>query len=413
MKNDVLILRELAHNYHALANQPSKKEKIKLHTAVNDLKAVRPVVLIDELPWSELNFDDQLTLKCVNPVFRKYEDMFRKTLYRHQYFPADSIVRPFVAVSKKINHSSIGIEVEENTVSTRQENHIISHEYHDCIQSEADLEKLKNIVVTYDEKETMQEFELIANAIGDILPVEIKGIDYVYASNWDLISRYRGVTNLLIDLAERPEFMHKTVSKMTDIFLNKMEQYEALGLLDTPPIQLHCTCADTSDLPGKDFDGKNIKLKHIWGRGMAQIFSSVSKDMHDEFDIVYMKKILEKCGLAYYGCCEPLDKKIDIVEKIKNLRKISITPWADVTGSAEIIGKKYVLASKPNPSSVAVNHIDEQALRKEISVILDAVKRNNCSCDIVLKDISTCNHNPENIFKWEKIVMELVETAYN
>jgi hypothetical protein len=100
---------------------------------------------------------------------------------------------------------------------------------------------------------------------------------------------------------------------------------------------------------------------------------------------------------------------MDIVEQIPNLRKVSITPWADVTIAAEAIGTKYVLASKPNPASVAVDKLDHDNLKKEITTILDACKRNSCNCDIVLKDISTCCFRPENIFEWERIVMELVK----
>ncbi|NLA84494.1 MAG: hypothetical protein GX854_08265 [Clostridiales bacterium] len=76
--------------------------------------------------------------------------------------------------------------------------------------------------------------------------------------------------------------------------------------------------------------------------------------------------------------------------------------------AAEAIGRKYVLSAKPNPASVAVPVIDKYNLRKEIKKILDACTKNNCSCDIVLKDISTCRKRPENIFEWEQTVMETV-----
>ena len=63
----------------------------------------------------------------------------------------------------------------------------------------------------------------------------------------------------------------------------------------------------------------------------------------------------------YYGCCEPLDRKIDIVRKLPNLRKISITPWADVKRAAEQMGSDFVMARKPNPAMVAVPELDEAA----------------------------------------------------
>ena len=110
----------------------------------------------------------------------------------------------------------------------------------------------------------------------------------------------------------------------------------------------------------------------------------------------------------YYGCCEPLDKKIDIVEKLPHLRKVSITPWADVDVAAEAIGSRYVMANKPNPAAVSVK-LDEDALRREIGRTLAAVKRNGCSCDIVLKDISSAGNDLNNLVRWERIVMEMVE----
>ncbi|MCD6321679.1 MAG: hypothetical protein J7L77_01515 [Clostridiales bacterium] len=199
--------------------------------------------------------------------------------------------------------------------------------------------------------------------------------------------------------------MHRIVRRLTAFQLDTFNQYEKLGLLDTDNYNLHCTPGLTNDLPVKE---NGITRKDIWGRGAAQIFASVSPSMHNEFDIDYMIETVGQCGLSYYGCCEPLDTKIDIVERIPNLRKISITPWANVNIAAEAIGKKYVLSSKPNPAKVAVSRLDKDDLRREIKEILDACKRNNCSCDIVLKDISSCNGKPENIFEWEQIVMEMV-----
>ena len=99
-------------------------------------------------------------------------------------------------------------------------------------------------------------------------------------------------------------------------------------------------------------------------------------------------------------------QKIDIIE-IPNLRKIGVTPWADVNGGGNH-RKKYVVSSKPNPAAVGVEKLDKDALKREIQNILDACKRNGCSCDITLKDISTCRNRPENIFEWEQTVMEMV-----
>ena len=56
---------------------------------------------------------------------------------------------------------------------------------------------------------------------------------------------------------------------------------------------------------------------------------------------------------------------------------------------------------------------EEENLKKEIGTILDACIKNKCSCDIVLKDISTCKKRPQNIFEWEQTVMEMVSKYYD
>jgi hypothetical protein len=405
---DKKILRKLAYQYFEIANSSRNMENIELHKAVNDLRQIRPVVLIDEIPWHEMNINNELTLQCSDPYLRSVEWFFRSNIYKNKYIPADMIVTPFVPVQKVMHSSGNGISIEEEILETDKENPIVSHKFNDVLATEEDLAKLRTPVITYDKEETMRRFNQVGEILGDILPVRLSGVGYFAFGPWDEVSRYRGVTNLLMDLVERPEFMHRIMRKLTDISLSYLDQLEDLDLLDNNAYSLHCTPIHTDDLPGKGFNDEKVTRKDIWGRGVAQIFGSVSKQMHDEFDITYMIEVLGRCGLVYYGCCEPLDRKIDIVSKIPNLRKISITPWADVNVAAEAIGDRYVLSSKPNPSSVAVPVLDKDNLRKEIGTILDACRRNNCSCDIVLKDISTCHNRPENIFEWEQTVMEMV-----
>ena len=406
MNREETLLRTLAWEYACAAHNEKHMQARTLHTAVNDLKMIRPVVLIEEIPFHELNFDGSLTLLCEDPDLRGAEDWFRRQLFKWKHFPADMILPPYFPVPKIVHSTGIGIEVEEHTIATEAENNIISHEYFDQLAEPEDLEKLTPPVISYDKEETMRRYEKLANVFGDILPVRVVGHNS-YITMWDEIARYRGVTPLLMDLIERPEHSHAIVSKLAEFEKSKAAQMEALGLFEIQPLEIHCTSALTSDLPG-EYDGGIVKRSQVWGRGMAQIFGSVSKDMHEEFDINYMKEIMEPFGLVYYGCCEPLDKKVDIVEKIPHLRKISITPWADVDNAAEVIGNRYVIANKPNPALVATATLDEDAVRQTIKRTLDACKRNGCSADIVLKDISTVSHNVQNLIRFEQIAMELV-----
>ena len=190
-----------------------------------------------------------------------------------------------------------------------------------------------------------------------------------------------------------------------------MEQYEQLGLLDYDIPDLHCTPPYTSDLPAKDYDGGKVRLKDIWMRSMAQLFSSISPELHEEFDLAYSKPLFEKCGLVYYGCCEPLDNKIDLLKKIPNMRKIGVSPWSNVESCAEQIGGDYVYARKPNPALVAVK-TDPEEVRKDISRTIEACLKHGCPYEFVLKDISTVSYRPENLIIWEQTVRETIDSYY-
>ncbi len=400
---DLEKVREIAKKYTELANTPENKEKIALYKSVNDMHMIRPVVLVDELPWNEIS-DPMLVCECEDPFLRGYEYYFRNQMFRHANFGCDMYLNPVLGVGKWISHSSIGVGVQEITIGNGG---IASHRYTDQFENDEDIEKLKDVTVTYNEEGTMQTFERVSEIFGDIMPVKITGAETGYGLGhkpWDDISVWRGVENLLIDLVERPEFMHALVSRLTDIFVDIIRQYDELNLFQPNQIYIHSTCASTDYFDNHGLNPERVHSKDVWGRGLAQIFAEVSVDMHDEFDTQYMKRAMEPFGLVYYGCCEPLDKKIDILKQIPNLRKISITPWANVDDAAEKIAGHYVIASKPNPAFVAGDG-DIEAARAEIRRIIAACKRNNCSCDIVLKDISTIGGKIDNLRRWSEMAM--------
>lgn len=407
MTHDEKILRELAMELAVAANDSVNMKRKELHKSVVDLHMVRPVVLIDELPWNELNNNGELTSRCEDPYLKSVETHIRQTLYRWKHFQADMVIPPYLKVGKVIHSTGMGFDLMEETISTDSANNIVSHKFIDQMDDESCLELLHNEEITYDKDESERRYQLVSNILGDIMPVKLAGNQWIFDTLWDDIAQLHGVENTLVDLLIRPEYMHEIAEKLTTIFLDKVRQYENLNLFDGYQDTVHCTTAYTDHLPSKSFDGTHLKAKDVWGRGAAQVFSSVSPAQRDEFDIAYMRRAMEPFGLVYYGCCEPLHNQIDIVSKIPNLRKISVTPWADFDIAAEQIGKKYVVAAKANPASVAVANMDEAAVRSEITHIFDACYRNGCAFDLVLKDVSSVARHPENLVKWEKIAMDI------
>ena len=175
-------------------------------------------------------------------------------------------------------------------------------------------------------------------------------------------------------------------------------------MIDPIPGELHCTPGQVSGLAGSG-------LKATWFRGGAQGFGSISPAMHEEFELRYIRPLAERFAYTYYGCCEPLDKKVDILRSIRNLRKVGVSPWADVNVMAEQLQGDYVYSRKPNPAFVAVR-TDPEQIRKETEEVVKACIRNGCPCDITLKDISTVNHRPENLIVWAQTVSDVLDQYY-
>lgn len=403
------ILRPLAVRVREIATPRHCARMSSLYNSLNALTPQRPVVLIDELPWNQLEAaSDFLKPRCQGEFERAVETRLRRLIYRWDNFRCDMLVEPCYTIPHAVRVGSIGVDVEEDTLQYDRGNHIVSHAYHDMIPDEAALDRLHNPSIDVDAAEDARNVERLEELFGDILPIRLAGgMNPGHFSPWDDIAMLRGAEPMLMDLADRPEFMHAIVRKLTDIALYKLDMAEKLGLIDPYQALIHCTPGLAPELPGR-IEGGRATRQNIWGRGAAQIFASVSPAMHEEFDIAYAREYFKDFGLVYYGCCEPLDRKIDIVRKLPNLRKISITPWADVKRAAEQMGGDFVMARKPNPALVAVPELDEDALRREIGYTLNVCRANGVPVEFVLKDVSSCGYNPDNISRWAEIVMGMV-----
>ena len=78
-------LKALAGELAAVAAMPVHKEKAGLWRKLNDLESARPMVWINEIPWHEMNVDDELTLRTANPWARELETRLRRTLYQWRH----------------------------------------------------------------------------------------------------------------------------------------------------------------------------------------------------------------------------------------------------------------------------------------------------------------------------------------
>jgi hypothetical protein len=408
---DRQILRRLAERYAEIAQLDIQQERMDRYYKTNAMEDVRPVVLIDEVPWGEIR-DEALTNVCA-PELAWLETRLRHTLYQWEHFQVDLVVPPVFHVGKHRRLlRGIGIEVRDEQIKGDTGAYISAHAYKDQLQTEDDLAKLHDPEIVYDKAATEQALALAEEVFAGIMGVELSAGGALQYNIWDRIATFRGVDSLLLDLAIRPDFMHKTARRFMEIAKSEFRQLEEQELLDPHQVLLHCTPACTRELPASDFDG-HVRPRDVWGRCAAQIFDSVSPNMHDEFDLVYNQELFGDCGLLYYGCCEAMDRKIDILRKrFKNLRKISITPWADPQLAADNMGGDFVMAAKPNPAFVAMRQFNPEPVEQEIARYCEACREHGTTVEFVLKDISTIANNPENLTQWAATVNATIDRYY-
>ena len=146
----------------------------------------------------------------------------------------------------------------------------------------------------------------------------------------------------------------------------------------------------------------------MWGCSNAQIFSEVSPEMHWEFALKHDLRWLARWGLIYYGCCEPLDRKIDILRRIPNLRKISVSPWCKTERVVEQIGARLRHEPQAEPGDLGRRRWHPERARQDLGDFLEKA-RGRCHVELIMKDISTVRYQPQRLWEWAAIAMEIAE----
>jgi len=405
-KHDIKILRDLALQVAEIAALPIQEEKRRLWRKLNGLKPERPMVMIDQVCWNEMNINDELTLKCHDKECRGYEQTLRRIIYQWKHFPVDMVVEPFILVRKAVHNTGFGIKVIEETAISDPTSSVVAHKFINQFKTEADLEKIKTPRIWHDEKETERRLAVAHELFDGILEVRPWGVD-PYLSLWDPIATWMGVEEALYALIDKPDFMHRLVGKMTDGYLAMLDQLEEQGLLCQPQTTIHCTGAYTDELPAPGYNPARPRTKDIWMFGLAQMFATVSPAMFKEFEVDYTSRICKRFGLVYYGCCDPLHDKMAEVRLIPNVRKVSMSPWVNEERGAAEIGRDFVYSRKPNPAMLASDHFEPDAVREHLMTTLRICKRYGCPLEFILKDISTVRYQPQRLFEWARIAMEV------
>jgi hypothetical protein len=403
-ERDRTIVRDLAKQVAETADLPIMAERRDMWRRHNRLERVRPMVLVfPEGSWRELL--PQSDLRCQDAAARGVEWNLRSRLYYRDHLHDDTVIEKEWVVHKVVRNSGWGLAAQRKPSTTATG----AWAFDPVIETAADLKKLRFPVVEHDEAATERNLAWAQDLLGDILTVRLKGVSHISFHLMNLYTGWRGLEEVFWDMHENPNMLRDAMAFLEEGHRDIIQQYQDQNLLSLNNDATYHSSGGvgyTDALPQPDYDPGRIRPCDMWASAEAQEMDPVSPEMHEEFILQYERRLLEPFGLNGYACCDDLTRKLDLVFRIPNIRRISIAPFADVEACAEQLRGDYIFSWKPKPSFL-VGTFDDDKVRAYIRHTLDVAR--DCVLEMILKDTHTCENRPERFTRWTEIARELVE----
>ena len=398
------VLRHLAGRVSEHAARSIEDEKRKLWYRHNALEPTRPLIFCDpENGWNEIITDADL--ECRVELAREWEMILRKEIFWGESMRDDRVIEPYFTVPYVYEESDWGMH--ETKIGGENGG---SYVWEAPLKSYDDMDKLHPPKVTVDYELTDTIFSLADELFGDYLTVRIKGNWWwTLGMTWTLVN-IRGLEQIMYDCYDHPEELKQLMGILRDGTLARLDFLEENGLLSLNTEGTYVGSGGfgwTKELPGEDFDSRKVRTIDMWGFTESQETSTWSPEMFGEFIFPYQLPIQERFGLNCYGCCEPLDRRWHIVKNIPRLRRVSVSPWADLEDMADKLGNRYIYSMKPIPTDIAVPVIDEDRIRSDLKKAIKICS--DCRLEIIMKDNHTIGKNPQNVIRWCQIAREEAE----
>lgn len=401
---DKRILRDLAKTVAEICQKPEQETRRELWRKHNSLHGDRPMILcyLGNI-WKDLVPESGLTSE--HSLCRSIEWYMLRTKYRWDHIHDDFVFRPGFKMPPIYSFTGWGVEaaIVQSSMADGAKGLVPP------IKVPEDIDKLKVPKIEVDWKSTNQNLETIQEILGDTLAVELDGIS-VRTSISPTLVLLRGLVPLMMDMYDRPEWVHQLADFVcvgTEILLDFVEDQGFLRLNDADEYVGTGGFGYTDELPVSGFDIGHVRTCDMWGLAESQDFPSISPSMFSEFLLQYQVRLLKRFGLTCYGCCEALDEKYHLLtQQIPNLRRVSVSPSANVAIAAEILGDEYIFSWKPDPSFLALEGFDGDQVHDYVEKTVKIARE--CKLEIVLKGMTTIRRQPERVEKWIEIAREIV-----
>lgn len=404
---DRTILRDLAREYVDICSREVQDERRALWRRHNSLKRTRPLIYVRAFAWGEM---PQAQCTCLDPFFRQYEDFFRRSIF-HDTLHDDFIFEPWVTVDAVHVTPEQGIWGLPTQWVTSQEPGG-ANKCDPPIKSPQDAERLVSPHHVINEEETARRLDRLRDAIGDLIPINVDRGPLYRMWNGDISTHLAylvGLEQLMWYMMDQPDWLHEVLGFMRDGILKTHEEAEKAGDWTLCAHQ-NQSMPYAQELQDPAPNSPPVTRDKLWYCSASQELVLVGPDMFNAFMLQYQLPILRRFGLVAYGCCEDLTRKIDVLRRIPNLRRIAVALTADVARCAQQIGQDYVLSYRPSPADMVGYGFDPDRIRTIIERDLRAC--GDCHVDITLKDVETVQSDPDRVRRWVQIVREVIEESW-
>jgi len=399
------ILRDLASRLANHAADPVMDERRRAWRRLAARDPQRPMILaetggvLDELiPVA--------TLRC-STRWQPFERSLRELIFRVEEVRDDFVLEPFINCGWHVGISDYGVPFEQHRGDNAGK--LGSYVWESPLKNfPADLDKLHPRRCHVDRDSTLAAKTELEELFDGILPVRMRGgFQWTQGMTWPAIQLV-GLEQFMVLMMDDPQTVHRLMAFLRDdhIAVNTWLEREGLLTLNNENDYIGSGSPGYTDEPpqGGWKEGDPVRLKDLWALSESQETVGVGPDMFEEFVFQYQLPVIERFGLCYYGCCEPVHNRWHVVKRIPNLRRISVSPWCDQAFMADALGRDYIFCRKPNPTLISVERFDEGLIRRDIRETLHAA--GDCPLEFAMKDVHTLCDQPSRLGRWVQIVRE-------
>jgi len=407
------ILRGLADRKARIADAPDNRERRESWYALDAGESHRPMILAeiagvrDAVHWS-----DSVALECTSEWGRQIEHAFRAEFYQYETLADDHVIEPVWNVGWCVQCSDFGVQAVQHHTASDDVRFGARRWDPPIADLDADFDKLHPRTYTVDRNATQATLHRFEQLFGDILTVRIRRSFWWTLGMTQTAINLIGLEGLMLAMFDNPGGLHRLMAFLRDDHAAYARWLEVEGLLTLNNENDYIGSGSmgyTRALPADGYDpDAGARLRDLWVLSESQETVGVGPDQFGEFIFPYQKALSDLFGCTYYGCCEPVHNRYHILRGMENLRRISVSPWADEAFMAEACRNDDIVYSrKPNPTLVSTGIFDEDAIRDDLRKTLRAAE--GCRLEIIMKDVHTLCDQPDRLPRWVALARETAD----